>query len=58
MDCPFTGPYVVALARDFSLPLYRSWCEADGTVCHYHLLPMLLLRKVIRSLSFEPRSLG
>ncbi|MCP1237634.1 phosphoadenosine phosphosulfate reductase family protein [Gluconobacter kondonii] len=27
MDWPSTGPYVAALARDFSLPLYRSWRE-------------------------------
>ncbi|MBS1095225.1 phosphoadenosine phosphosulfate reductase domain-containing protein [Gluconobacter wancherniae] len=27
MDWPSTGPYVAALARDFSLPLFRSWRE-------------------------------
>lgn len=27
MDWPSTGPYVAALARDFSLPLYHSWRE-------------------------------
>ncbi|MBS1023136.1 phosphoadenosine phosphosulfate reductase family protein [Gluconobacter cerinus] len=27
MDWPSTGQYVTALARDFSLPLYRSWRE-------------------------------
>nr|WP_197463184.1 phosphoadenosine phosphosulfate reductase family protein [Gluconobacter thailandicus] len=27
MDWPSTGPYGEALARDFSLPLYRSWRE-------------------------------
>lgn len=27
MDWPSTSPYVSALARDFRLPLYRSWRE-------------------------------
>lgn len=27
MNWPSTGPYVEALARDFGLPLYRSWRE-------------------------------
>lgn len=27
MDWPSTSPYVSALARDFGLPLYRSWRE-------------------------------